>query len=573
MKSKIICFFFTFLPMMIYAQVSIEDTTFSWTTFDYELNADNTLNWVTGVANDTVTQNFSGKVIENKYLRVTLLPEYGGRILSMIYKPTGHEQLYRNPVGLPYGHGDGNFYYDWLMVYGGIFPTFPESEHSKAWLLPWDYEELKISSDTVRIKMSLQDTVDLGKVGKFWYGRTDLTCEYVVTLVKGEKALRTGIALINDRDEEVTYEYWTCTTLAPGSEPENPRANGETEMVMPYSKIEIMPWWNLQSMEEPINKQDNIYEFKNLKYYKNWVTDGIIYPRKEVTKNFWGAINHENEEGLIRISKNDITTDIKIWCWKYSESVTVNAFENPQNPRRPYIELWGGHSKTFGTPTNISANSSKRWTAIYAPTDGLSNISSASQQIIADFYINNDADFAKIEFVTTKPEINHRLEVKTLGFHNSVILNETILPDLNENSFELDLTDVKWSHGDSLNCTIYDDDETIVFSESVAFDTTTVNIANDSPSPDNFSLKQNYPNPFNGNTTIEYSIKELSKVTIEIYNSRGQKIETLVNQTKNAGKYSVNWLPKRASGVYFYRIMAKNKNKPFVATKKLIYLK
>ena len=51
-----------------------------------------------------------------------LLPEFGGRILSIIYKPTGHEQLYRTEVGVPYGMGGGNFYYDWLMVYGGIFP-------------------------------------------------------------------------------------------------------------------------------------------------------------------------------------------------------------------------------------------------------------------------------------------------------------------------------------------------------------------------------------------------------------------------------------------------------------------
>src|SRR6056297_2955816 len=118
MKSKLICFFFIVLPGLINAQVSIRDTTILWSTFDYELNDDNTLNWVTDTEYDTVTKRFSGKVIENEYLRVTLLPEYGGRILSMVYKPTGNEQLYRNPVGLPYGHGDGNFYYDWLMVYG-----------------------------------------------------------------------------------------------------------------------------------------------------------------------------------------------------------------------------------------------------------------------------------------------------------------------------------------------------------------------------------------------------------------------------------------------------------------------
>ena len=65
-------------------------------------------------------------MLENRYLKVTLVPEFGGRILSIIYKPTGHEQLYRTEVGVPYGMTAGVFYYDWLMVYGGIFPTFPD---------------------------------------------------------------------------------------------------------------------------------------------------------------------------------------------------------------------------------------------------------------------------------------------------------------------------------------------------------------------------------------------------------------------------------------------------------------
>ncbi len=58
------------------------------------------------------------------------------RIISMIYKPTGHEQLYQNPVGTPYGPRWDAFYYDWLMVWGGIFPTFPEAEHGKSLVPP-----------------------------------------------------------------------------------------------------------------------------------------------------------------------------------------------------------------------------------------------------------------------------------------------------------------------------------------------------------------------------------------------------------------------------------------------------
>ena len=96
-------------------------------------------------------------MLENRYLKVTLVPEFGGRIISIIYKPTGHEQLYRTEVGVPYGMKGGVFYYDWLMVYGGIFPTFPDAEHGRTWLKPWDFRVVKATDDEVTVAMSLKD--------------------------------------------------------------------------------------------------------------------------------------------------------------------------------------------------------------------------------------------------------------------------------------------------------------------------------------------------------------------------------------------------------------------------------
>lgn len=40
-------------------------------------------------------------VLENDYLRVTVLPELGGRVYQMVFKPTGHNELYQNPVIKP----------------------------------------------------------------------------------------------------------------------------------------------------------------------------------------------------------------------------------------------------------------------------------------------------------------------------------------------------------------------------------------------------------------------------------------------------------------------------------------
>jgi len=57
---------------------------------------------------------------------------------------------------VPYGIKGGIFYYDWLMVYGGIFHV-PGCRARQAWLKPWDFKVVKESAGEVTVSMSLKD--------------------------------------------------------------------------------------------------------------------------------------------------------------------------------------------------------------------------------------------------------------------------------------------------------------------------------------------------------------------------------------------------------------------------------
>ncbi|MFQ5706966.1 MAG: FlgD immunoglobulin-like domain containing protein [bacterium] len=89
---------------------------------------------------------------------------------------------------------------------------------------------------------------------------------------------------------------------------------------------------------------------------------------------------------------------------------------------------------------------------------------------------------------------------------------------------------------------------------------TSVPEQNETGSPSNFSLGQNYPNPFNPSTTIDYDVQQKGSVRIDIYNSLGQPVRTLVDGIKPEGSYHATWdgrdnkgllLP---SGVYYYQM-------------------
>jgi hypothetical protein len=84
-------------------------------------------------------------------------------------------------------------------------------------------------------------------------------------------------------------------------------------------------------------------------------------------------------------------------------------------------------------------------------------------------------------------------------------------------------------------------------------------VVNSSAAPTDFSLGENYPNPFNPTTEIRFQIPEFSKVTLKIYDLLGKEVATLVNETKPAGDYTVQWNASGfASGTYIARLTTPN---------------
>jgi len=85
----------------------------------------------------------------------------------------------------------------------------------------------------------------------------------------------------------------------------------------------------------------------------------------------------------------------------------------------------------------------------------------------------------------------------------------------------------------------------------------------------------NYPNPFNPETTICFTLPSDNMVNIDIYNIRGQKVRTLVDEWYVVGEHSVVWNGTDdhgrniGSGIYLYRL----KTKENIITRKMVLMK
>ena len=405
--------------------VTLTDSTISWSTVKYATDAQN--GFVSGSfdKHTIVDRTFKAHVLENRYLKVTLVPEFGGRILSMIYKPTGREQLYRTEVGVPFGMSAGNFYYDWLMVYGGIFPTFPDPEHGRAWSKPWAFDVVKQSAGEVTVSMSFRDDVAYPAApGRFFKGTTGIEATYYVTLKADRAALEARVALKNPQDKAIEYEYWTCTTLAPGSDPNHPRTTGGAEIIAPIEAYTTPAWWkNLSDADESTGAGS--HRFEKLRHFKNWPTMGIAYAAPDMQGgNFWGVINHDNEEGIIRIADNKVTRGLKMWTWGYpSFSNETDARKEPTEAR-PYVELWAGVSDQFFHRAQLPAHGEVSIPETYSPTVGMSNVTAANENILINF--SATASAVNLQFFSIEPATPLRI---TLKRGDTILFNEAVTAD------------------------------------------------------------------------------------------------------------------------------------------------
>jgi hypothetical protein len=85
-----------------------------------------------------------------------------------------------------------------------------------------------------------------------------------------------------------------------------------------------------------------------------------------------------------------------------------------------------------------------------------------------------------------------------------------------------------------------------------------------------YALEQNYPNPFNPTTTIRYSLRDLGRVSLRVYDVMGREVMVLVDGVQGAGEYSVVVdATGLSSGVYVYQLRAGG----YVFTRKMMLVK
>jgi len=125
---------------------------------------------------------------------------------------------------------------------------------------------------------------------------------------------------------------------------------------------------------------------------------------------FWGVINHDNEEGIIRIADNTVTRGLKMWTWGFPSFTNETDARKDPNEARSYVELWAGVSDQFFHSASFPALGEVSIPETYSPTVGMRNVTHANENILINF--SAEGASVNLQFFSIEPAAPLRVTLK-----------------------------------------------------------------------------------------------------------------------------------------------------------------
>ena len=300
--------------------------------------------------------SYRAVVLENEYLRITILPDLGGRIYSVVFKPTGSNELYQNPVIKPSPWGPAQ-QGGWLAA-GGIEWDLPVEEHGYAWADPWGYITNRTDPATasVTVFMPYQD---------------HLRAEVDVTLRSGEAAFTIQPRIVNPTDKPVDYQFWINALLAPG--PAN-TVGPSLRFLFPSEEMTVHSRGD-ETLPEPQAAMSwpavNGVDLSRLGNWGQWLG---FFERPAAHGPFTGVYDVDADEGMVRVFPPTAAPGSKGFGLGWTDPFDPALYTDGDTA---YVELHAGVSPTFWDQARLAAGETFTWQETWFPVAGIGGVSTA----------------------------------------------------------------------------------------------------------------------------------------------------------------------------------------------------
>jgi len=310
-------------------------------------------------------------VLENDYLQVTLLPELGGRIYHMIFKPTGHNELYQNPVIKPTNWGPKE--QGWWLAVGGIEWCLPVDEHGYEWGEPWDYEAITSGNrgNTSGVSATLRDTTATDRI----------RAEVTVHLPADRGTLAITPRIENPTGRDIAYKYWTNGMLTPGGDntigADLRFTFGAEEMSVHSTGDNRLPGHHTTPTGPDYRFSWPIHNGTDFSRAGNWDEWLGFFEYPQATSGFAGVYDTAADEGVARVFPSDTARGSKGFGFGWSDPIDWHQWTDDGST---YVELHGGVAPTFWDTTTITAGQALEWTEYWYPVSEIGQLSTATAE-------------------------------------------------------------------------------------------------------------------------------------------------------------------------------------------------
>ncbi len=328
------------------------------------------------IATIPVEKTYRTLHLENRYLKVTLLPELGGRVYSVYDKVSGREVFYKNKV----------IKFAPLAIRGAFFSgglefSFPVA-HAPTTADPvnWDIRENADGSASV----------SFGGLEHMSRMRWTIT----LTLYPDRCALAQDVFLQNPALIAGRYHYWTNASL--DSEP-------ETEFIYPLRRVRSYEFagtasWpsarldliqhdpGLPGMEGvPMWPADRLHDPANFRWEKDMLAQVSIFGRA-VQWDFFGAWQHSADCGYAHFADHRNVAGMKLWSWGQSPVGIVNQ-TSLTDDGSVYAETQCGAMETQLDFDFLPPGKVRQWREWWLPLRGLGGLTCASHELGARIHL------------------------------------------------------------------------------------------------------------------------------------------------------------------------------------------
>ena len=327
-------------------------------------------------------RDYLALIVENVYLRMTILPELGGRIWQVEHKQSANAIFYQNAVVKPSPWGPGN-QLGWLAL-GGLEWNLPVIEHGYDWGIEWGYLPNQHSPDLV--------TVTLFTPGGM---ARSINASITIALRSGAASFEIEPTLSNFSGDEIAFDYWHDAMLAPG--PTN-QPSDQLRFVLPSTTMIVHSTGDLTmpAPEEPFSWPR--YKGRDLSRLGNWTQYLGFFETPAANGPFVGVYDETYDAGAVRVFPADIARGSKVFALGWKDALSSDYYTDDGTA---YVELHGGLAPSFFAQYRLPPGGAVTWREVWYPVQGINSLTYANE--IAALYLKKTGRRLMAGFYPTRP--------------------------------------------------------------------------------------------------------------------------------------------------------------------------